>query len=44
LSTELTVEHFVARFPSLGGLREQGAPDVARSRHRRAGVRHASFA
>jgi hypothetical protein len=44
LSTELTVEHFVTRFPSLGGLRERGAPDVATSRHRGSGVRDASFA
>jgi hypothetical protein len=44
LSTEWTVENLVARFPFLGGLLEQGAPDVATSRHCGAGVRHARFA
>lgn len=32
------------RFRSLGGSREKGAPDVARSRHRFVSVSHARFA
>jgi hypothetical protein len=41
---ELTAEHFLARYPSPGGWPELGAPDVARSRYRGAGVRRARLA
>ena len=44
LRTEFRVERFVACFPSLGGLRERGALDVARSRDRGVGVGHVNFA